>query len=125
MQRDRGRLGPGGRRHGRDQRGDRRARRESAGAEIRTEAEVASIDVRNGRAVGVTLADGSELRAPIVASGAHPKTTVLDLIGAEHFPAEIGEDMGRYRTRGGSVKVNLLLSEPPRYEGVTRRRSSS
>ena len=50
-----------------------------AGAEIRTGAEVASIDVRDGRAVGVTLADGEEIRAPIVASGAHPKTTVLDL----------------------------------------------
>ena len=92
---------------------------EDAGAEILTGAEVASIDVRNGSAIGVTLADGTELRAPVVASGAHPKTTVLDLAGAEHFPAEIGEDMRRYRTRGGSVKVNLVLSEPPRYEGVT------
>ncbi len=92
---------------------------EDAGAEILTGAEVASIDVRNGSAIGVTLADGTELRAPVIASGAHPKTTVLDLAGAEHFPAEIGEDMRRYRTRGGSVKVNLLLSEPPRYEGVT------
>jgi phytoene dehydrogenase-like protein len=91
----------------------------SAGAEILTDAEVASIDVRNGSTVGVTLADGTELRAPIVASGAHPKTTVLELTGAEHFPAEIGEDMARYRTRGASVKVNLVLSEPPRYEGVT------
>ena len=91
----------------------------SAGAEILTGAEVASIDVRNGSAVGVTLADGTELRAPIVASGAHPKTTVLELAGAENFPAEIGEDMARYRTRGASVKVNLLLSEPPVYEGVT------
>ncbi len=91
----------------------------SAGAEIRTEAEVASIDVVGGRAVGVTLADGSELRAPIVASGAHPKTTVLDLTGREHFPNEIATDMERYRTRGASVKVNLRLSEPPRYEGVT------
>ncbi len=92
---------------------------ESAGAEIRTEAAVASIDVRNGVAIGVTLADGSELRAPIVASGAHPKTTVLELTGREHFPAEIGAEMERYRTRGGSVKVNLLLAEAPRYEGVT------
>ena len=92
---------------------------ESAGAEILTGAEVASIDVRNGSAIGVTLTDGTELRAPVVASGAHPKTTVLDLAGAEHFPADIGEDLRRYRTRGGSVKVNLVLSEPPRYEGVS------
>jgi phytoene dehydrogenase-like protein len=92
---------------------------ESAGATIRTDAEVASIDIRDGRTVGVTLANGEEIRAPIVASGAHPKTTILDLAGGENFPSEIAEDMRRYRTRGGSVKVNMLLSEPPRYEGVT------
>jgi phytoene dehydrogenase-like protein len=92
---------------------------EAAGAVIRTGAEVASIDVRGGRVVGVTLADGSEIRAPVVASGAHPKTTVLDLAGGEHFPDEVASDMRRYRTRGGSVKINLVLSEPPAYEGVT------
>jgi phytoene dehydrogenase-like protein len=92
---------------------------EAAGAVIRTDAEVASIDIRDGRAIGVTLADGSELRAPVVASGAHPKTTVLDLAGGEHFPDEVARDMRRYRTRGGSVKINMVLSEPPRYEGVT------
>jgi phytoene dehydrogenase-like protein len=92
---------------------------EAAGAVIRTDAEVASIDVRGGRVIGVTLCDGEEIRAPIVASGAHPKTTVLDLAGAEHFPDEVARDMRRYRTRGGSVKINLVLSEAPRYEGVT------
>ena len=120
VRRDRGRLGPGDRRHGRDQPGDRRLGAQRAGAEILTGAEVASIDVRNGSAVGVTLADGTELRAPIVASGAHPKTTVLELTGAENFPAEIGEDMARYRTRGASVKVNLVLSEPPMLRGRHR-----
>jgi phytoene dehydrogenase-like protein len=92
---------------------------EAAGAVIRTDAEVSSIDVRDGRVTGVTLADGSELRAPIVASGAHPKTTILDLAGGENFPDEVATDMRRYRTRGGSVKINLVLSEPPAYEGVT------
>jgi phytoene dehydrogenase-like protein len=92
---------------------------EAAGAVIRTDAEVVSIDVRDGRAIGVTLADGAELRAPIVASGAHPKTTILDLAGAEHFPEEVAADMRRYRTRGGSVKINLVLSEAPAYEGVS------
>jgi phytoene dehydrogenase-like protein len=92
---------------------------EAAGATIRTEAEVASIDIRDGRAVGVTLTNGESLRAPIVASGAHPKTTILDLAGEEHFPAEVAGDMRRYRTRGGSVKINMVLSEAPRYEGVS------
>ena len=62
---------------------------QAAGAEIRTGATVASIDVRDGRTIGVTLDDGEEIRAPIVASGAHPKTTILDLAGAEHFPDEV------------------------------------
>jgi len=92
---------------------------EAGGAEIRTDAPVASIDIRGGRAHGVTLADGTEIRAPIVASGAHPKTTILDLAGAEHFPEDVARDMRRYRTRGGSVKINLVLGEAPRYEGVT------
>jgi len=87
----------------------------AAGATIRTSAPVASIDVDNGRVTGVTLGSGETIRAPLVISGAHPKRTVLDLVGAEHFPDEVAEDMRRYRTRGGSVKVNAILSEPPRY----------
>jgi phytoene dehydrogenase-like protein len=90
----------------------------AAGAEIRTDAEVASIDVVGERVVGVTLASGESFRAPVVASGAHPKNTVLDLAGAENFPTEVVEDMRRFRTRGGSVKINMVLSEPPKYVGV-------
>jgi phytoene dehydrogenase-like protein len=74
--------------------------------------------VEGGRVRGVTLAGGEVLHAPTVLSGAHPKTTVLDLVGAEHFPVEVADDMRRYRTRGGSVKINAVLSEPPRYERV-------
>ena len=92
---------------------------EHAGATIRTGAAVRSIDVRDGRVTGVTLESGEEVRAPLVASGAHPRTTILDLAGSEHFPDEVVRDMRRYRSRGGSVKVNCVLSEPPRYEGVS------
>jgi phytoene dehydrogenase-like protein len=86
------------------------------GAAIRTGAAVASIDVRDGRVRGVTLDGGESLTAPIVLSGAHPKTTVLEMVGAEHFPEEVVDDMRRYRSRGGSVKVNWILSEPPRFD---------
>ena len=94
---------------------------ESAGATIRTGAGVRSIDVSGGRAGGVTLDSGERLTAPLVVSGAHPRTTVLDMVGAEHFPDEVVRDMRRYRSRGGSVKVNCILCEPPRYEGVSAR----
>ena len=89
-----------------------------AGATIRTGAGVRSIDVSGGRATGVTLDSGEEVHAPLVVSGAHPRTTVLDLTGAEHFPEDVVTDMRRFRSRGGSVKVNCILSEPPRYEHV-------
>jgi phytoene dehydrogenase-like protein len=88
----------------------------AAGALVRTGTDVRSIDVAAGRVHGVTLASGEELRAPTVVSAAHPRTTVLDLVGAAHFPDEVAADMRRYRTRGGSVKINAVLSEPPRFE---------
>jgi phytoene dehydrogenase-like protein len=92
---------------------------EASGARIRTGAGVRSIDVSGGRASGVTLDSGEQLRAALVVSGAHPRTTVLDMVGAEHFPDEVVQDMRRYRSRGGSVKINCILSEPPRYENVS------
>jgi phytoene dehydrogenase-like protein len=92
---------------------------EAAGAVIRTGAAVRSVDVVDGRTVGVTLDAGESLAAPVVLSGAHPKTTVLDLVGEQHFPDEVVVDMRRYKTRGGSVKVNWVLSELPRYAGVS------
>ncbi|HEV7846042.1 MAG TPA: NAD(P)/FAD-dependent oxidoreductase [Thermoleophilaceae bacterium] len=92
---------------------------ESHGAVVRTDAAVSSIDVSGGRTTGVTLDSGEELHAPVVISGAHPRTTVLELVGEEHFPDEVGDDMRRYRSRGGSVKINCILSEPPRYENVS------
>ena len=85
------------------------------GATIRLNADVTKIDVSGGRVTGVTLADGEQIKANLVLSGMHPKRTVLDLVGAEHFPDEVAEDMRRYRTRGGSVKVNCVLSELPQY----------
>jgi phytoene dehydrogenase-like protein len=91
---------------------------EASGATIRTGAAVGSIDVESGRVTGVTLDSGEQIRAPLVLSGAHPRTTILELAGARHFPDDVVRDMERFRSRGGSVKVNCILSEPPRYEGV-------
>jgi phytoene dehydrogenase-like protein len=48
-----------------------------------------------------------------VASSAHPRTTFLDLVGANHLPTDLVRDMFAYRSRSGSVKVNLALAELP------------
>jgi len=59
------------------------------------------------------------VRAPIVASGAHPRTRFSILAGEENFSAEIVEDMRRFRTRGGSVKIKHDSQGPPQ---IRRRR---
>jgi phytoene dehydrogenase-like protein len=87
-----------------------------AGAAIRTDAEVTRIAITSGgRAVGVELADGSLVRAKRVVSNAHPKTTYLDLVGRERLPEDVVRDVERFRTRSGSVKVNVALSELPSF----------
>src|SRR3984885_11285990 len=50
----------------------------SHGAEIRTGAPVARVIVEGGRAAGVVLDDGDEIRARVVVSTLHPRTAFLD-----------------------------------------------
>ena len=89
---------------------------EAAGAEIRTDAEVDRVAINaSGRAVGVALLDGSLVRAQRVVSCAHPVTTYLSLIGEERLPGDVVRDVKRYRTRSGSVKLNVALSELPAF----------
>ena len=89
---------------------------EAAGAEVRTDAEVDRVAINaSGQAVGVALADGSLIRAQRVVSCAHPITTYLSLIGEERLPGDVVRDVKRYRTRSGSVKLNVALSELPAF----------
>src|SRR4029453_13968910 len=129
------RLGLGPRWHGRGlhsprprgrvgRRGDPRERRGGAGSqrggrpggESRANAEVQRVAIDgSGRSVGVELSDGSLVRARRVVSNAHPITTYLDLVGEDRLPDEVVRDIKRYRTRSGSVKVNVALSELPSF----------
>jgi phytoene dehydrogenase-like protein len=89
---------------------------EAAGAQIRTDAEVQRIAINSdGRAVGVELGDGSLVTAKRVVSNAHPTTTYLDLVGRERLPDDVVRDIERFRTRSGSVKLNIALSELPAF----------
>jgi len=88
----------------------------AAGAEVRTDAEVERIAMNaSGQAVGVALADGTLVRAQRVVSCAHPITTYLNLVGEERLPGDVVHDVKRYRTRSGSVKINLALGELPTF----------
>jgi phytoene dehydrogenase-like protein len=86
---------------------------EELGASVRTEARVERVLVEHGRAAGVVLQGGEELRAPTVVSSTHPRTTFLEHVGAEHLPDDFVADIRRWRSRSGVVKVNLALSDLP------------
>ncbi len=83
------------------------------GAEIRTEAPVARVRLRGGRAVGVTLESGEEIDARAVLSNADPRRTFLGLVGESHLPDDFVERIRRYKYRGSSGKVNLALDRLP------------
>lgn len=85
------------------------------GAEIRTEAGVARVIVKNGRATGVVLESGDEISARVVVSGLDPKRTFLKLIEADQLPADFVDSIRRFKIRGSSGKVNLSLSELPNF----------
>ena len=94
----------------------------AAGAEIRTAAPVANVLVENGRATGVALASGEEIRASLVLSNADPRRTFFDLVGAKHLPGEFLDGIRRFRFRGASAKVNLALGELPDFTCLPGRR---
>ena len=87
----------------------------AAGAEIRCSSPVEKVLVSRGRATGVVLDGGEEIRARLVVSGADPRRTFLDLVGEKHLPGEFVESIRRFRFRGSSAKVNLALGELPRF----------
>jgi phytoene dehydrogenase-like protein len=85
------------------------------GAEIRTEAPVARILTKNGRATGVALEDGDEIAATVVVSSVDPANTFLKFIDPKQLPHEFVDGVRRYKYRGSSGKVNLALDGLPNF----------
>jgi phytoene dehydrogenase-like protein len=84
------------------------------GVEIRTEAPVARIETRDGRARGVVLEDGTEIRARVVLSNADPKRTFLGLVDEKALPEEFVADVRAIPMNGPAAKVNMALAEEPK-----------
>jgi phytoene dehydrogenase-like protein len=83
------------------------------GAEIRTEASVARIVTRRGRASGVVLESGEEIEADAVLSSADVRQTFLRMLEPGTLDPSIEEAVRRYKFRGSSGKVNLALDGVP------------
>ena len=86
------------------------------GVEIRTEASVARILLKDGAAQGVVLESGEEIRADLVSSSVDPNLTFLKFIESKDLPGEFLEEVRRYKYRGSSGKVNLALDALPDFK---------
>jgi len=95
-----------------------RAMRDAAmafGATIRTDAAVKKILVRDEEVAGVLLESGEEIASTIVVATTHPQITFRDHVDPEHLPPEFLDTIVKWKTRSGTVKVNLALDRLPEF----------
>ena len=85
----------------------------AAGVDIRSQADVGKVLVRGNQVRGVVLKNGDEIPARIVASSLDPRLTFLRLLEPGLLPVDFVEDVGRFKFRGSSAKVNLALDALP------------
>ncbi|CAN5477572.1 MAG: phytoene desaturase family protein [Acidimicrobiia bacterium] len=91
---------------------------EGFGAEILLNAPVATVTTSNGRATGIALEDGTELGAATVVSSLDPRRTFLELVEPRELPADLVENINRFKFQGTSAKVNFALDGLPRFPGL-------
>src|ERR1700678_3909032 len=89
-----------------------------AGVEIRTDADVAEIRVKDGIATGVVLGSGEEISARAVVSNADPKRTLMRLVDPTHLTPDFVQKIKNYRSLGTVAKINLALSALPEFTAL-------
>ena len=94
------------------------------GVEIRTSSPVSQIDIRSGELHGVVLEDGSEIQSRMVLSNADPKLTFLKLVPKDELPKDFIHAIRGIKMAGPCAKVNLALSEEPRFTGTPSTHSA-
>jgi phytoene dehydrogenase-like protein len=83
------------------------------GVQIDVNSPVERVIVEGGRAMGVALAGGEEIRARAVASNVNPKLLYQRLIESSALPLDFAESIDRYKCGSGSFRINVALSELP------------
>jgi len=82
---------------------------EKYGGNMRLNTKVKKVIVQNGEAVGVTLEDGTECRAPVIIINGDIKTAVRDLVGVDHFPEDYVQKIQSLSYSYHSVMVKVAL----------------
>jgi phytoene dehydrogenase-like protein len=95
----------------------------SFGAEIRCNAPVAQVIVKDGQAVGVALENGDEIYGKSIISGCDPKVTFRTLVDEKELPSDLVEAIDKFKFRGSSGKVNLALDGLPEFPAMKNKSS--
>jgi phytoene dehydrogenase-like protein len=88
------------------------------GAEIKTQASVDQVLIKNDKASGVVLQSGEEVHAQVIVSGVDPKRTFLKMVDARHLDTEFVKSVDNFKIRGSSAKVNLALDALPNFTSL-------
>ena len=91
---------------------------QSYGGEIRTDAGVDKIIVRNGKATGVALENGEEINANLVVSAMDVKRTFLQCMDKSDLPEEFHNRVKNFKIRGSSGKLNIALDGMPEFPAL-------
>jgi phytoene dehydrogenase-like protein len=91
---------------------------QSYGGEIRTDADVARVSVREGRVTGVALRNGDEYEADIVVSNLDVKRTFLKLFDEGDLQADFLRKVRNFKIRGSSGKLNIALDGLPSFPAL-------
>ena len=104
----------------------------AAGGEIRAGKGVERVLVENGRAIGVVLEGGEEIRGRLVVSNMDVKRTFLKCVEEKELPPAFVKQVKNFKIRGSSGKVNhrarsaAQVSRPcPRTRPASRAISTS
>ena len=98
----------------------------SRGGRIECNARVDRIEIRKGRAVGVVTADGREVpaRRAVLADVDAPRL-LLELVGTDHLPPRVVDDLKRFEYDAATFKVDWALSGPVPWTAEETRRAGT
>jgi phytoene dehydrogenase-like protein len=88
---------------------------EALGVVVKTNAPVNRVIVKDGRAMGVALENGDEFDTDTVVVTTHPQIAFLKLVERKHLPADFIQSIERWKSRSGTVKINLAVDRLPEF----------
>ena len=101
------------------------ARLKAGGGEIRTLSAVDRVDVADGRVRGVRLRDGSSIQTTTVLADVDAPQLYERLVGPEHLPPRLLDDLRRFQWDGATLKIDWALSAPVPWTAPAARQAGT